>query len=48
LEADASTLPVAALMDDPAPLEKVPPASPDLVGVGSGPFTQICRNTITK
>ena len=35
-----STNPVEALIESPAVLEKVPPATPVIVGVGSVAFTQ--------
>ena len=35
-----SMVPVPALMDNPAVLEKVPPARPVIVGVGSASLTQ--------
>ena len=40
VEADKSITPVEALIDNPAVLEKVPPATPVIVGVGSVSFAQ--------
>jgi hypothetical protein len=40
VDAETSRVPVAALIDNPAPLEKVPPATPVIVGVGSIAFEQ--------
>jgi hypothetical protein len=40
VDALTSIAPVPALIDNPAVLEKVPPANPVIVGVGSAAFTQ--------
>ncbi len=40
VDALKSTVPVEALIDNPAVLEKVPPANPVIVGVGSTSVAQ--------
>jgi hypothetical protein len=40
VDADKSILPVEAFRDKPVVLEKVPPASPVIVGVGSASLGQ--------
>ena len=40
VDALTSIVPVDTLIDKPAVLEKVPPANPVMVGVGSAAFTQ--------